>query len=171
MPDGNRKKGLWADPEIPKTGWTCQGIEDNTEPGPICEMCESSKLRYIHEMHHPKHHPLRVGCVCAGWMSGDLDGARNREKKLRSTTLLRKGWLNPRRWHTSEKGNSLRHFRGWTVVVYPRYDNIWGFRITHKLSRKSWPSKKPYESEDTAKLAAFDAIYWVKNHNLLDKLW
>jgi hypothetical protein len=40
-------------------------------------MCESQAVRFVHYMEHDDYpEVLEVGCVCAGHMEQDLEGAR-----------------------------------------------------------------------------------------------
>ncbi len=82
-PDNDPKKNLWDDPDFPKTGWTCAGVEDFGEEGFLCELCGKQKARYIHHMEHPTYGKLSVGCVCAGKMEGDIPGAKRREREFK----------------------------------------------------------------------------------------
>ena len=76
-----RGSGKWGRPGVPQKGWTCVGIEDLEEPSAVCEMCETQEIRYVHYMEH-SHYPdqLGVGCVCAGHMEEDYEGARRRDR-------------------------------------------------------------------------------------------
>ena len=99
-----RQTGKWSQPGVPHKGWTCIDIEDLGEPSATCEMCETQEVRYVHHMQHP-HYPdiLGCGCVCAGHMEGDYEGARQREQVLRNANARRRKWLT-RDWRVSRNG-------------------------------------------------------------------
>src|SRR6185436_5595102 len=44
------------------------------------DMCEQQRIRYVHIMVHSDwNSELKCGCVCAGYMEGDLEAAQLRE--------------------------------------------------------------------------------------------
>lgn len=79
-------------------GWEVNCIETRIEDKSdwhLCEMCEEEEARYVHHMSRPKEDDQlvekhfgctipRVGCICAGWMTGYFDQFGDREyfKKL-----------------------------------------------------------------------------------------
>lgn len=77
--------GKWLDPNVPKREWFCVKIDDlGPKDRVTCEMCEVQKIRYLHHMKHLQHPQLVVGCVCAGYMEENPDGARRRETRFKS---------------------------------------------------------------------------------------
>ena len=158
--------GKWAQAGVPHKGWTCVDIEDLGEPSATCEMCESQEIRYVHYMIHPDYaDQLGCGCVCAGRMEEDYEGARRRESVLRGATGRKRRWLT-RQWRVSSKGNPYVNTDGYNVVVFPNQPagtmQSWGFRVTNRVTDDSLQSRKPYPTADAAKLRAFDAILWMK---------
>ena len=167
MSEGFRPIGKWSQPSVPHRGWTCVGIEDLEEPSAVCEMCENQEIRYVHHMMHPDYpDELACGCVCAGRMEEDYEGARRRESALRASTGRKRRWLE-RRWRKSSRGNPYINADGYNVVVYPKRSpgnlQSWGFRVSNTLTGDAVLSRKPYPTEDAAKLRAFDAIVWTKD--------
>ena len=161
-----RGSGKWTQPGVPHKGWTCVDIEDLGEPAAVCEMCEAHEIRYVHHMTHAAYpQELGCGCVCAGHMEEDYEGARQREQVLRNATSRKKRWLT-RKWKRSAKGNPFINADGYNVVIYPTRRNAvppsWGFRVENRANGKFIQSRKQYPSEDAAKLRAFDAILWMK---------
>jgi hypothetical protein len=165
MPRTERKgTGKWAQPGVPHKGWECIGIEDNEEQSFLCEMCEVMLVRYIHSMEHPDYpEVLRVGCICAGNMEQDLVGARRREAEFKKRGARRKNWLK-RYWPTSAKGNSYINTDGFNIVIFPQRRGL-GVRVKQVESGRQMMSRRPYETADAAKLAAFDAMLDMKEHN------
>ena len=76
--------GLWSYPNVPHKGWECVEVIDLEEVGETCEMCEVSRIRYVHVMEHEDYDwQVRAGCVCAEHMSGDYVNPKRREAKLK----------------------------------------------------------------------------------------
>lgn len=158
--------GKWSKPGVPHRGWTCVDIEDLEEPSAVCEMCEKQEIRYVHYMEHAEYpEVLRVGCVCAGRMEENYERAKRREGALRLAAGRKRRWLT-RKWRTSLRGNPFLNVDGYNVVVFCRQGHggkdIWGFRVANRVSDDSISSRRPYPTEDAAKLRAFDAIIWMK---------
>jgi hypothetical protein len=157
-----RMTGKWGRPGVPHKGWTCVDIEDLGEPAATCEMCESQEVRYVHRMEHPRYpQVLACGCVCAGHMEDDYEGAHQREKGMRSASARRQRWLT-RDWRTSRSGNPFLNADGYNIVVYPTGNSGWAFRIKNRATDKAMIARQPLDSMDKAKLRAFDAMVWMK---------
>jgi hypothetical protein len=157
--------GKWSKPGVPHKGWTCVNIEDRGEPDAVCEVCATQAIRYVHYMQHPEYQEvLGAGCVCAGKMADDYEGAQRREADLRNAAQRRLRWLS-RKWKESAKGNAYLNTDGFNVVIYPRRDprlgRAWTFRIADRETERSIPSKRVFATEDRAKLAAFDALIFL----------
>jgi hypothetical protein len=153
--------GKWTQPGVPHKGWACVDIEDLGSPDHVCEMCELADVRYVHVMEHPAYiGPLRVGCICAGHMEEDPVGARRREAAFKAIRKRRARWL-AREWQTSRAGNPYLNADGFNVVVYPVGD-AWGARILHRETGRGRALKRPCDTEERAKLAAFDALIAAK---------
>ncbi len=154
--------GKWSEPGVPHKGWTCIDVEDLGAPETTCEMCESREIRYVHHMQHVNYRgTLGVGCVCAEHMEEDTVAPRERETSLRNAASRRKKWLS-RRWRVSEKGNSFINTDGFNITVFQKQNGEWGGRIEDRISGESVMSRRHYFSEDQAKLAAFDAMIFLK---------
>lgn len=155
--------GKWAEPGVPHRGWRCIDVEERDEQDHLCEMCEARLVRFVHVMENDRYEgELRVGCICAGHMEQDLEGARRREAEFKNGLARRSRWLS-RAWRTSASGNDFLNTQdGFNVVVYRR-GGIWGARVEHRESGFSRSSKRPYSTQDAAKLAAFDAMVGLKH--------
>lgn len=167
MTETTRATGKWSQAGVPHTGWTCVDIEDLGEPSATCEMCETQEIRYVHHMTHPEYpHQLGSGCVCAGRMEENYEGARRREAVLRSAAGRKRRWLT-RQWRVSGRGNPYINADGYNVVVFPTRTagtmQSWAFCVTNRVTDDSLQSRKPYPTADAAKLRAFDAIIWMKD--------
>lgn len=157
---------LWNKPDIPHKGWTCSDVFDvraNDEPPDevnyeTCEMCGNERIRFVHLMRHPEHPTeLRVGCQCAEKMSGDYVTPKEREKGLRSRAARREKWLT-RKWKMSRKGHPWLKAGDFHIVVCSEGQNPIHYRLFINERR----GQRLYPSENTAKLAAFDAIEKMK---------
>jgi hypothetical protein len=120
-------------------------------------------------MTHPDYRDrLGCGCVCAGRMEEDYEGARRREAVLRGAAGRKRRWLT-RKWRASGQGNPYINADGYNVVVFPirAAGNLrrWGFRVTNRVTDDFLQSRKRYPTEDAAKLRAFDAIIWMKERD------
>lgn len=154
--------GKWSQPGIPQKGWTCEGIEDLGSPDVTCEMCEVQEIRYVHTMAHPNYDgTLDVGCVCAEHMEEDYVRPRQRERALRNAANRKKNWLT-RRWHLSAHGHPFINTNGFNVTIFRNSDQSWGGRIIERATGRSVLAKRRYDTEDRAKLAAFDGLVFLQ---------
>ena len=164
MNETSRQTGKWSQPGVPHKGWSCIDIEDLGEPSATCEMCETQEIRYVHHMQHPEYPDvLGCGCVCAGHMESDYEGARQREKAVRNASARRRKWLT-RDWRVSRNGNPFLNADGYNIVVYPAGQG-WGFRVSNRSTDKNLVSRRVLTSMDAAKLRAFDAMIWMKERD------
>ena len=155
--------GKWSSPGIPNKGWTCVCIEDLGEVDAVCEMCETKEIRYVHYMEHPRYQgQLGVGCVCAGKMENDDEGPLKRESALRNSTYRRSRWI-ARKWRTSQRGNPYLNTDGMNISVFRKSSGTWGARIIDRSTRREKSSRRIHLTENAAKLAAFDAMIFLKN--------
>jgi hypothetical protein len=154
--------GKWQLEGVPHRGWSCVDVEDLGEPSMVCEMCETQAIRYVHHMEHPDYPDvLECGCICAGHMEGDYARAHDREKRMRNAAQRKSKWLD-RDWRVSDRANEYINVAGYNAVVFPR-DGVWGFRVLNRATGAMVIARKPYPTEDAAKLRAFDAIEWMKS--------
>ena len=145
--------GKWSQQGVPHKGWECVGMEDLGGLDGICEMCETTPIRYVHHMEHPDYGAvLGVGSVCAGNMEEDYAAAQERERKAQSMAGRRTRWMNGG-WRTSANGNLFRNKNGFNIVVSGKFGG-WSYRIKELEGERSW-SRRGFASEDAAKLAAF----------------
>ncbi|MGE5231336.1 MAG: hypothetical protein ACM3NS_06305 [Deltaproteobacteria bacterium] len=132
-------------------------VEDRGTPDAQCEMCEAQMIRHVHYMQHPDFPDvLGVGCVCAGHMQENLEGARQRERQMISRAGKRARWLT-RRWRQSAKGNDWLQADGYRVTIH-RVGTGWGATLTELATEDVFRSRRQHPNPDQAKLAAFDFI-------------
>lgn len=160
---GGRNHGKWSQPNVPHKGWICVDVEDLGSPDSVCEMCEIQEIRYVHHMQHSDFAgDLGVGCVCAEYMEGDYVAPRRRESVLRNAAQRKRRWL-VRKWRVSANGNFFLNADGFNVTIYKKANGKWGGRLEDRESGNAHLSRKEYPTEDTAKLAAFDGMIFLKN--------
>ena len=135
----NFTNGKWSDPEVPKRDWYCTGGydrgRDNLE---LCDMCESASVRYVHVMRHDAYHDLlEVGCICAGNMTQDEEGAKRREADVRNRSKRRENWPFLRKWRLSRNGNPTLRMLGHFITVFRRGPS-WGWLIVRRVDDRKW---------------------------------
>jgi hypothetical protein len=144
----------WHNADLPKRGWSCVDVEDLGGVDSHCEMC-GTEIRYVHHMVHPDiGREYETGCICAGYMEGDDDAPRERERRLKNRAGRRCRWIS-RKWLTSRAGNFRLNVNGRTLGVYrdPFHPGAWKARVGDRFGRKQ------YATPDAAKLALFDYLY------------
>ena len=83
----------------PLDNWECTDIFDLREDDEearlfACELCGCTSVRYVHVMEHELYfEPVLVGCICAGFMEGDIYKAADRERLMRNRSKRRKNFL------------------------------------------------------------------------------
>jgi hypothetical protein len=115
----------------------------------------------VHSMQHPAYGAqLECGCVCAGNMEKDEEGARAREERMKSLTTRRRNW--PRKpWRTSENGNLFLNTRGFNIVVFGSRKG-WGIKIEQRYGARCQFGRKRYAMRSDAQRASFDALIWAE---------
>ena len=154
--------GKWSQVGVPHKGWICVSVEDLGTPNAVCEMCETQEIRYVHCMEHTTYgEVLDVGCVCAAKMENDYEGPFRREQILRNEGQRRRRWLI-RKWKISAIGNAYLNTDGLNITVFQKTSILWGARIKDRTTGQSVTSRRKYRTEDSAKLAAFDTMIFLK---------
>jgi hypothetical protein len=95
-------------------------------------------------------------------MEQNADGAKRREQSFRRQVSRRSRWLKSRRWRASSSGNPSLNTRGFNVAVFKTLDG-WVARFIDRSTGQTIWSRRPYATEEAAKLAAFDAIERYKD--------
>lgn len=93
-------------------------------------------------------------------MEQDYAAARNRERVLKNASRRRRNWLS-RKWKVSRNGNPYLDTDGFNIAVFPK-GRVWSTRIVEKATEKTYFARRQYETEDKAKLAAFDAMVFLR---------
>lgn len=155
-----RGRGLWGQPDFPKQGWRCVGVEDLGQPNHICQACASARVRFVHYLVHPLHAgaPLVAGCVCAGFLIGDEARASALDAMMRSRAGKRSRWLS-RQWRRGRRtGNAWLRADGFTITVYPSSGGSWSATVSRERDALVRHLYGVARSSDAAKLRAFDLV-------------
>lgn len=89
-------RGLYSQRGFRHKGWIAADIEDRGEPNEICQACQRKQVRFVHVLHHSDESEannfgcLEAGCVCAGFLTEDYEGAKAAERRLKSEALRKK---------------------------------------------------------------------------------
>jgi hypothetical protein len=150
--------GKWLEPGVPHKGWRCVHIADMEDVNQTCQMCEVQPIRYVHFMEHDDYLAvLECGCVCAGNMEQDREGAKERETTFKARQARRKHWLI-RRWHETYRGGEYIKTDGFHISVWPKGDGTYGAKVECRYTGEKRYSRRRYETMEAAKLAAFDVM-------------
>jgi hypothetical protein len=137
-------------------------MDDLGSVSATCEMCETQQIRYVHSMQHTDFPEiLAVGCVCAERMEDDYLGPKRRERIIRSSAGRKRKWLT-RSWKVSTRGNIFINTDGMNITIYKKQNKRWAGRIEERASGRSVNSRFDYPTVEAAKLAAFDAMIFLK---------
>ncbi|MCI8797450.1 MAG: UvrD-helicase domain-containing protein [Dorea sp.] len=134
---------LWKCEDVPHSGWSCTGVEDLGAPVGICEMCGYQIIRYVHHMEHPEYRNLAVGCVCAGRMEGDVEGAKRREAEFKNRQSRRTNFLK-RKWKRSKKGNEYLKIDSHIVVLYQdmKGKGVWKYSVDNEFFKDTFATRE-----------------------------
>lgn len=147
----------WDDSSVPKYGWTCDFVEDLADDGGSkdyadCWMCGREEIRYVHHLSHAKYADvIEVGCICAGKLTGDVQGSEARETKMKNRAARKAKWTK-RTWKSSANGNPRLNTDGMFITVFPKGSRF-SFCVDGQFSDKTYPT------EDAAKTASFDPFW------------
>jgi hypothetical protein len=89
-------RGLYSQPGFRHKGWVSLDVEDRNEPFELCEACQRRQVRFVHLLRHSdeseanKYGHLEAGCVCAGFLTEDYEGAAGAERRVRNETARKK---------------------------------------------------------------------------------
>jgi hypothetical protein len=151
-------KGKWSQPDVPPKGWVCVGTEDLGEPSKTCEMREALTVRYVHHMRHTNWpSTLACGQICAGHMSEDLAGAKQRDKIMKAFTRQRANFPKHKAWHTNQNGNLQLKDGLLRVTIFAAPGNHWKAVVSNQ-QRGEPKFTQPFSSITEAQFAAFDLM-------------
>lgn len=121
---------------IPKDGWKDDRVEDMKEAGFTCEHCKREKIRFVHILTHPEYKgEYRVGCVCAGNLTGNPELSRQKEKERRNEARKLEAWQKRKEKEETEKP---RFFASFTELAVPGKKNWYKGTLDEKLFCIIW---------------------------------
>lgn len=142
----------------PLTGWYCIDVVDVREEDYdaelwTCELCGCDKVRFIHVMDNDLYfEPVRVGCICAGIMEGDILAAEERERQMRNRASRRRTFVK-HKWQQSARNIWYRTYRRQELMI----TEYGGAYSVHAGPRTATRYKgKPIRDLYSAIYAAFD---------------
>ncbi len=149
--------------DAPVDGWYCVHMYDiaqeDESPDDVglatCELCDCSSVRYVHVMRNRDYfEDVKVGCICAGIMEGDILAAKARDNEIKNRAKRKHNFPN-RKWQKTYNGNFCITYRGKKVYINKsQYGNNFGVRCEDK---SSWKYKnQPINNFLSAAYAAFD---------------
>jgi hypothetical protein len=163
MENSHSQRGRWSDLLFPHIGWTCVEAIDLGDMLIVCEMCESSWIRFAHRMEHANHPgALVVGAVCAGNMEQDSSAPLKRERRLAAMERRRKNFAS-RKWRVSNDGNPYLNVDGFRLLALPQLSGCWALLIVHRYSGRE-AVRGPFSTLESAKRDAVDALEWAQDH-------
>lgn len=142
----------------PLVGWSCEEVIDWGEASFTCELCGYRTVRFIHVMVHKDFSDkLRVGCICAGNLEGDIFAAKARDKEARAKSR-RKGKFLKKEWHEDNGILTLR-FRKRELKI--EQDSFLGrpyFKVYIDDDCYQWKNNRRMETLTNAKECIFDLL-------------
>lgn len=143
----------------PLDGWVCEEVIDFEEAEYKCQLCGYPAVRYIHVMQHTEYaEKIKVGCICAGIMEGNILAAKERDNKEkrrsgRKSNFLKKKWdaINPNVWSLKYKNRLITIERNY---FYKREFYI----ININGDQYHWKDNRRMDSFLTAQHYVFDLI-------------
>lgn len=158
-----RGRGKWSQSGVPHKGWVCVGEYDTfDELGEgeleLCEMCETTQIRFVHLMKNERYHEqLKCGCICAGYMAEDWGAAESRDKQMRSRAGRRDNFPKRKAWRTSAKGTPYIKVEGYHLMVVAKSNGLFAVGATPPGSQKTIWGPRRYKSVEAAQKGCFDA--------------
>lgn len=83
-------RGLYSSLGFRHKGWVSLNVEDRNEPSELCEACQRRQVRFVHILSHDDESEqnnfgrLEAGCVCAGFLTEDYEGAAGAERRVKN---------------------------------------------------------------------------------------
>ena len=126
-------------------------------------MCESMEIRYVHYMAHPSYPSvLACGEICAGHMEGDLAGAKDRDRAMKSSARKRKAFPRRVAWAYSQNSNPQIKIDAFLVTMFQK-GRFWKGVVHDRLTSGSYFTSERFEGLDEAKMAAYDTMVFAKS--------
>lgn len=145
----------------PLMDWECAEVVDHGEDNFTCELCDCKKVRYIHVMRHDDWpDALRVGCICAGVMEGDILAAKERDAAARRRSQRKSHYLG-KRWDAIGEGVWKTNYKHRVITI--ERDSFRGheyYVISMGGECYQWKENRRMTSFLAAQYFVFDLIEW-----------
>ena len=142
----------------PLVGWYCEEVIDWGEATFTCELCGYKNVRFVHVMVHKAFsEKLRVGCICAGNLEGDIFAAKVRDKEARAKSRRKKNFLK-KEWR-EESGMLTLRFKNQKLTI--EQDSFLGrpyFKIDIDGDCYQWKNNRRIETLTAAKEYIFELL-------------
>lgn len=144
----------------PLGGWRCVGVIDVREDDPEaplaqCELCGCSNVRFVHVMDNDLYfEEVRVGCICAGIMEGDILKAEERERQMKNRARRRKTFIK-HEWKKNRPDEWVRTYRHKSLHIWKTDKGYLVFSDTR--SARTYKGK-PIRDFYSAVYAAFELV-------------
>lgn len=134
--------------DAPLEGWFCVGVLDHGVDSFTCELCDCKKVRYIHAMRH-EHYlaDIKVGCICAGVMEGDILAAQERDAEAKRHSQRKSHYLK-REWNAVGEGR-------WRILYKRREIFIWREQFCSRDFFKININGEQYHWKDNRRMGSF----------------
>ena len=143
----------------PLEGWYCLDVidvreDDHDAPLWTCELCGCDRVRFVHVMDNPLYfEPVRVGCICAGVMEGNILAAEERERRVRNRAKRRWNFAK-KPWKRNWRGDWFRTYRKKSMSIAKRSDGTYAVMVGGNVALAY--RDKPIVDFYSAVYAAFD---------------
>lgn len=112
----------------PTENWWCLEVLDEEYADNTCELCGCESVRFVHVMRNAQwFEDIKVGCICAGVMEGNVLAAVERERLARNSSKRRKNYFSKKwkRMQTNGKRYFYLRYKSEDLYIYRGIDGIW----------------------------------------------
>lgn len=140
----------------PTSRWWCELVIDYGSEAFTCELCGCKKVRYVHVMEHADYpDKLRVGCICAGVMEGNILNAQKRDHEARLRSQRKSNYLKKQWAAISEDCWQLRYKHRHMSIERDVFYGREFFKLTIDGEQFQWKDNQRMTSFLTAQHLAF----------------
>lgn len=145
--------------DAPLENWHCIEVEDNETDDFVCELCGCNSVRFVHVMIHENYGGvLQIGCICAGYMEGDLIAAQDRDEAAKRKSARKKNYRKKQWQKVSEDKWSLKYKRRSVTIERDSFLGKSLFRIQIDNECYQWWYNRRITTLQDAKAVVFEII-------------
>lgn len=133
--------------DLPRKGWFESNVVDLGVAEETCEFCGYCGIRYQHHIEHDSADPLKVGVVCAGRMTGDIELA---EKLEHATKVFKRPFKKTRTGNFQHRMENM-------LVWFDNKSQQWAI----KCGEEWWQDR--FETSEQARQYALQVIVLSKH--------